>query len=295
MKVEESVQNFFVLVDDEEAPVLRIPVTRELQRQLSTLFRMQREAFLHSDLDEVNFDGSYVPDESEILVIKNYKVPESVWEAVRNPAGCSQLSMAGSLPAIRAVFTGQGGASPTLAVQAFDKHQVISRSGLSIINAEGTFKKLEEPGLMLADRLTACFRDQKLYCRSYPQAKRIFDLSEYYREATDKELGAFSKAPGVHFPDEASLARNADTWVRRKIGFIADSKILQREPLTKIATAAEQFGLTVDVKKVKGKRVIVFPAERRPLKQLLKFLDEDHYKAPITGTHFISNSKRRAD
>jgi hypothetical protein len=39
----------------------------------------------------------------------------------------------------------------------------------------------------------------------------------------------------------------------------------------------------------------VFREEKRALKELLRFLDEDYYKTPITGTPFISNSKRKAD
>jgi Domain of unknown function (DUF4868) len=286
-------QNFFALAD--KPLVLRLPVNQGLQRQLSELFAKQTTDFVGDGLEEVPFDGRLVPDESQILIIRDFPVPAEIWEAVRDPKSCDPLRLGSNESEIRALFTGALGDHPTLSVQSIGRRQLISRDGFSIINAADTFKKLEEPGLILDTGLVAYYGHKKLYFRSYHLLKRVFDLTSFYREATDKDLDSFLSTPGVHFSEDESLFSNADAWVRRKIASIRDSKILSKESPSKIAAAAKRFGLELQVRRVRGRSVLVFPDGKKELKVLLRFLDEDYYSAPVTGTHFVSNSKYKVE
>src|SRR6266436_934084 len=109
-------RNFFALVSDADRPILRIPITRELQTELSTLFSEQKVAFFDGQLEEVAFDGRLVPDESQILVIDNFAVPQEILTAVTNPTslGTLRLRRVGEqeIQKIRAIFTGSSGDQP---------------------------------------------------------------------------------------------------------------------------------------------------------------------------------------
>ena len=43
---------------------------------------------------------------------------------------------------------------------------------------------------------------------------------------------------------------------------------------------------------VDGREVLVLPNGKKDLKTLLRFLDEDYYKSPLSKTNYLSNSKR---
>ena len=290
-------QNFFAITDDPESSLRRIRVTRQLQSELATLFHEQTATLLNEDLEEVQFDGRLEPDDSQILVVPDFPVPEDISAVVRNPRGLEPLDLSEGLDGrIKAIFTGHAGADSRYSFQVFDRRRLLSARGLSIILSADTFRRLEEPGLVLDTQLVAAIAAGKLYFRSYYKAKRVFDLTEYYREATSEELQTFAGTDNVHVEDLVAFEEVADTWVRRKVSLILESGILKSQQPKRIARVARKFGLAVQVSKKDGKEVIVLPEGKRELKALLRFLDEDYYEAPVTQTQYVSNSKqRRAD
>ena len=92
----------------------------------------------------------------------------------------------------------------------------------TLIHSGNTFTKLSEPGIIINDRIDALFidKDNKLIFNSYNNAKRLFDLSEYYKEATDEDLKNFAK-------DELFFCEDID-WRQEingcKIKFICPTK-----------------------------------------------------------------------
>ena len=81
----------------------------------------------------------------------------------------------------------------------------------------------------------------------------------------------------------------ADTWIRRKIAVINDSGVLQNTTIGKIKKLARQSGL--DITTAKGKLEI--PADKKKLKEILGFLDNEVYKGSFSKETYTTNSKRK--
>lgn len=81
-------------------------------------------------------------------------------------------------------------------------------------------------GICISDTLSCIFKGDKLYFNNFWYAKQVFDLSQYYREATSEDVRAFVTGPKISVENVAVFEQNADVVVRRKIAAINDSKIL---------------------------------------------------------------------
>lgn len=145
---------------------------------------------------------------------------------------------------------------------------------------------------MLDTKLSAVYREERLYFHSFFVARRVLDLSSYYKEATDADLKLFAKEETVALESPTTLTDNADDWVRRRVALIRDSKVMKNVAPKKIVTEAKRYGLKIRTKKADGKDQLLFPDDKRELKALLRFLDENYYTSGLTGDRFVANSKR---
>jgi hypothetical protein len=118
-------------------------------------------------------------------------------------------------------------------------------------------------------------------------------MAHYYAEATDPELEKFQKHARIFMPDGATLNELADSWVRRRIAMISESKILDHVAPKQLATAAVGFPVAITVKRVGKHDRIILPTEKKPLKSLLQFLAEDFLLSPLSEAKFLTNSKRK--
>ena len=287
--------NFFALVEEiGTVKTARIPVEQDLQNELTTLFNAQEQSFFANDPDEVPFSPSHTPDSSEIAYIDNVIIPKVIVESVAVPLQQDQLKLTGkTVPKIKAIF---GGESDTkgqrILFQAFERRQILDASGLWLIPSRSTYKRLKSPGLMIDTRLSAVYRDERLYFHSFFTARRVLDLSSYYREATDDDLKKFAKEETVALESPTTLLDNADEWVRRRVALIRDSKVMKNVAPQKIATEGKRYGLKIRTKKIDGQDRILFPDDKKELKTLLRFLEENYYTSGLTGDRFVANSKR---
>ncbi len=79
------------------------------------------------------------------------------------------------------------------------------------------------------------------------------------------------------------LKQISDTWVRRRLWLVQQSKILETVDISDLIAAAAQFNLTVNrTVDANGKELIVIPEDKRELKNLLRFLDDDYYTSPVS-------------
>jgi len=198
---------------------------------------------------------------------------------------------------IKALFSGTWSATAkTVNFQIFDTSKLLKR-GFTLIGSGDIYKKLEEPGLMLQDKLTTHYHNGTLYFSSYHNTKRILDLADFYREATDTDLDGFVAIELFAFEDEAGFKAQADSIIRKKIALLQKNEILKDITVTDIQAIANNFNaelpeehhinITVNVE---GKLVI--PDDKKQLKELIRFLDEDYVTAPLTKRKCLTNSKQ---
>ncbi len=278
--------NCFALVDDKENLIRRIQLNGNLQKNLSVFFYKQKEEFLR-EKDLINFDANYKPDRNELFVISDYPINEIFSNCISNPIGCDTLNLNNTDFKIKAIFAGfKENDSLLVLFQVFDTRKILEK-GFTLLNSNNTFTKLEYPGIILQENLSAVFDEKKLYFSSYFIAKRFLDLSNYYAEATDAELDQFGENDLIDIEDIEFFKEISDSVIRRKIAVILNSKSLENVTITEIKTEASNYNIEMPTKNGK----IVIPTDKKKLKDIISFLEEDFFTTPLTKRKCRTNSK----
>jgi len=288
--------NLFALVDDDAFPVRWIPLTADLGAELNQFFAKQLNDF-QGNKQQIEFSGGYNTDGGEIFTIAEFPLPEFISTALSNPLPLQKLNLSEETHRIKALFTGawKNGVN-TVNFQVFDAGKLLKK-GFTLIGSGQTYKKLEEPGLVLQDKLAAHYADGTLYFSSYHTANRFLDLNPYYREATDADLEIFVTTPLFAFEDEASFKDNADSIVRKKVALLQKNKVLEDLSVMDIQNIAINFNQDLPAEfhisvKISEDGKLVVPKDKKQLKELIRFLDEDYVLAPLTKRKCLTNSKQ---
>lgn len=286
--------NLFALTNCPAKRVVRFELSSTVQDDLTTNLQ-QQEAVFNLSTEEIAFDGKYKPDDGEVLFIDNYDDIDSLSSAIVNPLSVDVVDPTESFfRDIKALFTGYQNPEGEVKIllQNFDRRRVISTNGLSIFHSSNVYKKIEGIGLTIDVKLTAILENSKLRFHSFFMARQIFDLSEYYKEATNDDIKVFSSNNVVDVSNVDGLIELSDSWVRRKISLIQQSGILELVPIHVMLAVAAEFNVPFVTDNVDGHHVIKIPENKADLKVLLRFLDEDYYKSPLSNTSFVTSNKR---
>lgn len=286
--------NLFALTNDPSKRIVKFELSGAVQTDLTAYLQAQETAFDESET-EIEFDGKYKPDQGEVLYIDNYDDIDDLESVIGNPLSVESVDPTEDFfHEIKALFTGYqtGAGNLKILLQNFDRRRIISTNGLSIFHSSNVYRKIEGIGLTIDHKLTATLESGRLKFFSFHAARQIFDLSEYYKEATDDDVVEFAGLDIIQSVDTSSLIGMSDSWVRRKISLIQQSGILQNVPLNEMKAVATEFGIPFETVTESSGEVIKIPESKSDFKKLLRFLDEDYYKSPLSKTNFVTNSKR---
>lgn len=292
-----QVFNLFALTDDPANRRLRFSLSHEVQTDLTSNLQGQEHSFTTAGQEEIPFDGKYKPDPGEVLVISGFDDIDGLADAVANPLSVPEVTPTpDAFEKIKALFSGyvdQNGVV-TVLIQHFDKKRVISTNGLSIFHSSNVYKKIEGIGLTIDSKLTAILKSETLKFHSFHLLRQMFDVSEYYKEATDGDINQFASMTCLMVANSAQLVEISDTWVRRKIWLISQSQILDKVPMADIKAVSTEFHIDFNTTMDDGVEKLVIPTDKKQLKTILRFLDEDYYKSPLLANYYLANSKRPA-
>jgi len=279
---------------DRAVEVCKLELEGETQAAICSTFSNAVEDLI-MDKEKVMFDGSYKPHEDEFLAIGNFQLQDDIKDAVRDPMGVAAYQkVEKEFPEIRAIFVGQreenGEAEKfTIAFQRFRKEQYISTKWYNLFFENDTFFQENRFGISISDTVDCYFTDGELQFISYFFARQVFDLSEYYRSATDHEVQSFSANDKLSIENPTGFQSIANSWIRRKIAMINDSGVLENYTASKIKSLAKAAGIEITVENKK----VVIPSDKEKVKIILGFLDEEAYKGPFSQTTYLANSKRK--
>jgi hypothetical protein len=243
----------------------------------------------------ISFDGNYKPINDEYLVIDNFILNDSIKDSIRKPIGVESFAKNNnSYPQIKAIFVGKREDDGKceifkIAFQRLRKDQFLFAKGINLFLKEDTFTQETAFGINLTDVVDCFYTEGKLQFRSFYFARQIFDLSEYYRSATDQEVLNFTKHEKLLIQDIQSFQEMANTWIRRKIAIINDTGVLDNYSSDVIQSLADKEGIKISVEN----NQIVIPNDRETLKVILGFLDEEAYRGPFSQETYLANSKRK--
>lgn len=286
--------SIFVLTTScDENKILRIEVEEPTQNAICKSFS-EASIKMFEGKERVVFDGNYKPEDDEFFAIENFQMAESIKEAVRNPLGVlAYRRQEGEYPEIRAVFVGEqneGDADNyTIAFQRFRREQYISTKFFNLFFDNNTFFRQDKFGISIYDSVDCLYTNGELQFESFYFSRQIFDLSGYYRSATDVEVKSFAGHQKLEIEDRDAFELMADTRIRRKIAMINDSKVLDNFSSREIVKRAKAAGVSIEARDNK----IVIPSEKNQVKLILGFLDEEAYRGPFSQSTFLANSKRK--
>ncbi len=282
---------------DKSIQVKRIVEDQDTQKAIDHLFDDASNQMV-ADKTPVGFDGKYTPDPdgAEYLFIEGFSLPEEIISAIKNPQALEALeSESDEIPKIKALFVGvqstaNGVDTYTAAFQKFKSDQYISAKKIHLFLSGNTFVADNRIGITIGKHIDCLFIDGKLQFTSFFFARQVFDLSDYYREATNSDITDFVGNEAVTMDNAEDFSTVANSWERRKIASIMDSGILKNYTATKIKNIAKQTGIELSVKDKK----IVIPTDKKERRIVLGFLDEEVYKGAFSQTIYQTNSKRKA-
>lgn len=284
----------FALLKDHDPRIMKFALDQNVQQELTDYLNLQEIEFRRGKA-EIEFDGRYKPDVDELLFISQFDDVYGVRRAVQNPTGIPIINPTPEVfGKITALFVGRARAGVTsVLLQNFDKRKVMSTDGFSLFHSRNVFKKIDGIGLTVDWKLSAILDNQKLSFLSFHNTRQIFDLTEHYREATNEDIQTFSKIPGVHVADINQLISLSDGWIRRKFAMVQQSGVLEKVTSAQMVIAAREFRIPLNYQaNGAGEPVLHLPLNKKELKDLLRFLDEDFYKSSLLNTHYVTNSKR---
>ena len=263
--------------------IYRIDVDADTQAAICETFSIAQDDLI-ADKTRVVFDGSYKPNNDEFLAIERFQLPDSIMDAIRDPLGVAayqkeddEFPETGETEKFRVAF------------QRFRKEQYISTKWYNLFFDSNTFIQEKRFGISISDSIDCYYTEGELQFTSFYFARQVFDLSDYYRSATDTEVAAFTASDKLSIEDTDAFSKMANTWIRRKIAMINDSKVLINYPATEIKSRAAAVGVDIDTHEGK----IVIPNDKDKVKVILGFLDEEAYKGQFSQNTYLANSKRR--
>ncbi len=285
-------QNLFAILDDSDSSISRIPLTGALQKEIPLLFNEQKQSFVYNK-QERDFCGSYKVDSDELFIIKNYPIDIAISEAIQNPLVLPILDLTNQV-SLKAIFTGSWDDNKLIYFQVTDAAKLLKQK-VTLINANSTFTKLTEPGIILPNKLSAIYDNGKLLFQSYHNTKRFLDLLSYFREATDAEIDVFLAHDLFDFEDKESFKDNADSIVRKKIALLLTNNILEKITIPELESVAGELNSVVNEENKINLRIsgckLIIPKDKKDLKELIRFLDEDYFTTPFTKRKCLTNSK----
>ncbi|WP_139657394.1 hypothetical protein [Pseudomonas shirazica] len=292
--------DLFVLLNSTPR-ILRVVTSRDLQDDLEGEFRRQISSFTVNKTD-VPFDARYRPDDDELLMIEGFDDIDGVIAAVRSPQDTHTWEPSeeglGTIKGIFGGFTENG--ITTVMIQAFDRRQAITTGKFALFFDTDTFRRLGGIGITLDNKPTAVLSQRtadnsltELRFVSLHNTRRLFEMDAYYHESTKEEVESFFNDDKFHGFDAGWLSANIDNWIRKKVTFINQEGILDACTPHELQTAAAGFDIEIGVHDEGGQMKLIFPDDKKGLKALLRFLDEDIYQSPISGNRFQTNSKRK--
>lgn len=283
---------FALCVVGEAQSIKRITLTQDVQAQVDALFDQQEVAFLDGIDEEVEFDGDWKPDDDQILVCDITDSAQAVQDAINgNALALPELDAANFMnEGVKAILSGRGavGAKRVL-IQRFSAQQILSNK-FALLLDRNMFKRLEQPSFSLNTSLVAIIDGGQIKFKSYHMVRSIFDLSDYYQEATNEDIDRFSRHAALHIADIAAFKELADQTVRKLVHAIEKNGVLDAHTAEQVQVRASAVNLNIIL--IGGK--VQMPAEKADIKRLLQFLHDDIYKAPLSENYYVTNSKRLA-
>ena len=279
----------------EDVQLYAIPLNQVLQNSLAESWSEQLAEFMQ-DIDEIDFNSGYTPENHERFRLTNYQLPEGLSDTTSmNVQNLDTINNhQDQIISIRALvgFARDEYRNELMLFQSFSRSHVI-QPGRFMFLRDGTYESDTRPVLTLDYKLSATYwlDGGKLLFQNFRITNTFLPLAELYEEASEQEIRDILNHNLLAPVDSEALAKGANQWFRKRFAMLRNSGILDRYTLHQIEEHSREYQVDIRIENDK----IVFPIERVAAKKLLQYLNEELFRGPITETLYETNSKREAD
>ena len=270
----------------------RIPLDAQIQEEIGDTIYKQGITFRGKSPEEIPYDGKWKPDANQLLFIDAPTEALELATAVKaNPISTPPIETRRfANEGIKALFTSEDeNRQGAIFIQRFDRRQMLGHK-LSLRYHNNAFRRISEAAFTLPTSITCVLEDGRLKFKSWSNLRTIFNLIDVYKAATDAEVRVFGQHALIEVSDLDELVEVSDQQMRKMINQVLSEGILNKYTATTIQGAASQTGLNI---KVANDRIL-WPPERSQQKEVLQFLVENRYTGPLSGTNYVTNSRRPA-
>lgn len=270
--------NLFALLKDEQ--IKRISINQEIQKQLDDYLKDSIDQF--EKKEKIDFDGQYKPENDQILLIKDYNI-NFLDKLVLD----TEILLENDFEQIKCIIFFYN--KNQIGFQIFDNRKIINRSKFWLIYDSKTFSRLNSKGITISNTIDVLFYNNQLLFVSYHNASRVLDLSEYYREASDAEIEKLRNSDVIEFSQDIDN-NQFDSIMRKKLFLIQKNNVLEK--VKSQFDEVRKYALNFDIGECFDNDRIILPKDKKILKNLINFLNDDLFKSPITNLLYETNSKK---
>lgn len=289
IKMNNNYSLFAIMNNSVATGVLIINMSADTQEKVSNILNQQLSAFNSHYDREIEFCAGYTPSQSEIFTIDGFTDCNELYKYISGEIKATEFNpKKHSADNIKCLFAGN---EETIILQNFDKKQVLNVERTLFLSSN-VFELSTSIGFNLPDKLAGVVTGNKIRFKSFQNLRKIFNMDKYFREATEEELKQFVLHDKFYKEPGFDIIKVSDTEILTKVALI--NKISSMDfPISKMKKYAKQvtFDLKI-IKDDKGEEKIVIPTDKKGIKLLLSFLNEDIFKSGITKKTYKSNSKR---
>ncbi|HAF07555.1 MAG: Uncharacterized protein XD76_0249 [candidate division TA06 bacterium 32_111] len=272
--------------------IRRVPISQDIQNELESHYKNILKNFL-DEKDKVEFDGNYKCEDDEIYELEDFDWEKKIKncdltkEDFKNIITLNIISN-DDFEKIKILIVSQIVSQDNyLIFQSMDNRKFIKPKSF-LFYSNNTLNYEDKKGIKIDGNIDCIIElnSKRLFFTSFHNASKIFDLSDYYREATKTEINEFFSN---EIFDGKIESDNLTSNIRKKIFLILKNETLQKvnKNFQQVKNYAEELGIDC-FKKDK----IELPKDNKKLKEIINFLNEDLYKSPISNAIYESNSKK---
>ena len=229
----------------------------------------------------VEYSPEYKLDSDQIFVIRDFPLPQLLQNAFRNSATLKTYSPGSTLD----IITVANKDSNSIAFQRVKKSQILSNK-LCLFLSGDSFVQNNKTGFVINESINCLYHGNDLYFTSYNLANQIFDLKQYYEEASDAAVKAFINNNLFELEDVESFTTSIKTHeMRRKLVLVEKTGVLNHS-FEEIVKIAEEKNIPI---RVSNDRIII-PKDRQELRIVIGFLTDKVFRSNFTNELFITNS-----
>lgn len=252
--------------------------------------------------EPIPFENNYlVTSNEEHFIISSFEIPQELKDAIDSPDVVEnyipkdETGKTEEGYAIRAIIIGtKDEYGYYLAGQRFTQRQIMVRpKGVNIFFQRDMFvEEVRGFSINVGETIDCVFATAGLIFEKYNDANGVFDLSEYYRTASQNEVDQFSSSPAFEISDADAFAKSVKgVTMRKKIAKIIDLGTLN--DVNKIRTNATK--VNVEIAFTEDGSKVRIPEDKKELKTVMAFLAEELYPGLFTNNTYLSNSTRKVD